>query len=404
MRLRNLHRSIVRWVLAGALSLLFALIPPAVAVRAQTPTSTPVAPGSGGVTFGTVRVTAGNGLPRNSGQENQPPVWITIDAKGTSAVVTVGNATRVPLDFNGTVIISLAPSADAAGTAVSAGAAVIQGNQVVWSGFSLAAGQIVPGILVLAGNGQPGSSPASTAAIAGVAIEAKDTQSGTVVSEQAAGGGPTLAILAAAPTPAAAQAGTSRSLIPGGAAGAVVPLSRDDARRYASLTLALLLLVLVLVALGTGLVWHAGQTLQRVSLATTRPAGEPGHSAGGTILGQSTAETVDSPPAGSSLITSGWWLELRDGTEPGRRWQLASGELGIGRNPRSEVVIADPRVSDRHARLLRQSDGSYQLVDEGSTNGTDVNGQRITVPVQLHENDVLRFGSTSFLVRYEGSR
>jgi len=295
------------------------------------------------------------------------------------------------LDFNGTVVISLAPDATAAGTAVSTGSAVTQANQVIWSGFSLAAGQIVPAIVVLAGSGPPAAPPAT--AIQGVTIDARDAQSGTMVSELAAGGGPTLAALAAAPSPVPGQANATRPAAPA----SVTPLSRDDARHYAGWMLALLLAVLTVVAIATGLNWLTGRRLgEQLSLLT----------AGSSTVAPPLAESdtrLSQPrgrPAGLEPPTAGWWLEPQDGPEPGRRWSLDVAELGVGRNPRSDIVISDPRVSDRHARLVQQADGSYQLIDEGSTNGTDVNGQRITAPVQLYENDVLRFGSTSFVVQH----
>jgi hypothetical protein len=385
------NRSLAFTILAVSSLVVLALRFGSGAALAQSPTPAPTAPGSGGTTFGVVRVLSGNELQRNSGQENQPPVWITIDAKGTSAVVTIGNATRVPLDFNGTVVISLAPSVDAVGTAVSTGAAVIQGNQVVWNGFSLAPGQIVPGILVLAPNGPAGSAPPTTPAISGVTIDAKNAQSSSVVNEQVAGGGPSLAVLASAPTPTARPAPqqpiTSAAIAPT----SVAPLSRDDARRYATLILGLLLAVLLLVALTTGLLWRTRGALQ-AGILQPSPAGQAAGAtrAPYTALGFSNATQPE----------SGWWIELRDGTEPGRRWRLTTAEVGIGRNLRNDIVVPDPRVSDRHARLVLLPDGGFQLIDDGSTNGSDVNGERVTVPVRIHENDVLRFGSTSFVVRH----
>jgi ABC-type multidrug transport system ATPase subunit len=48
----------------------------------------------------------------------------------------------------------------------------------------------------------------------------------------------------------------------------------------------------------------------------------------------------------------------------------------IGRDPKADIVVADPRVSWQHAILERPS-GSWQLEDASSTNGTFVDGQRV---------------------------
>ncbi|GAB4214127.1 MAG: hypothetical protein OHK0013_38590 [Sandaracinaceae bacterium] len=49
----------------------------------------------------------------------------------------------------------------------------------------------------------------------------------------------------------------------------------------------------------------------------------------------------------------------------------------VGRAPENDLVLAHPTVSQRHARLQRQSDGSLLVVDLGSTNGTFVDGERV---------------------------
>jgi pSer/pThr/pTyr-binding forkhead associated (FHA) protein len=48
----------------------------------------------------------------------------------------------------------------------------------------------------------------------------------------------------------------------------------------------------------------------------------------------------------------------------------------IGRDPESDIVITDARVSWRHA-VLRLEDGRWVLTDDGSTNGTYAGDQRV---------------------------
>jgi ABC-type multidrug transport system ATPase subunit len=69
--------------------------------------------------------------------------------------------------------------------------------------------------------------------------------------------------------------------------------------------------------------------------------------------------------------------------------------LLIGRSPDNDVVLADLRVSRRHAELRGLGAGRFQLTDTGSGNGTFVNGQRITTAV-VTEADVIGIGAATF--------
>jgi pSer/pThr/pTyr-binding forkhead associated (FHA) protein len=61
---------------------------------------------------------------------------------------------------------------------------------------------------------------------------------------------------------------------------------------------------------------------------------------------------------------------------------LGKSEITIGRDPSNDIVINEAEVSRKHARLFFQ-DETYLLEDLGSTNGTFVNGQRLTSPQNL---------------------
>ncbi len=67
-----------------------------------------------------------------------------------------------------------------------------------------------------------------------------------------------------------------------------------------------------------------------------------------------------------------------------------------------EVVIPDPGISRRHARILRGADGGLALVDLGSMNGTRLNGAAVApnVITPLAEGDQVTLGCwTRLLVR-----
>ena len=89
-------------------------------------------------------------------------------------------------------------------------------------------------------------------------------------------------------------------------------------------------------------------------------------------------------------------IEVREPGLPARRVPLTGAPIRIGRAPECELVIKDSKASRRHARLHAR-DGVLLLTDLGSTNGTRVNGNRITELV-LGEGDRIQIGETSLVV------
>ena len=87
----------------------------------------------------------------------------------------------------------------------------------------------------------------------------------------------------------------------------------------------------------------------------------------------------------------------------GTNHPLAPPGLVLGRGSESDLRINDPGVSRRHAEL-RVSGGrgapSVTVADLGSTNGTLVNGKRIT-EVEVHDGSVVRIGNTDVTVRFD---
>ncbi len=85
----------------------------------------------------------------------------------------------------------------------------------------------------------------------------------------------------------------------------------------------------------------------------------------------------------------------------GRQYPLAPGSSTIiGRGEQAQLRLADVGISRRHARL--DFDGNQVvLTDLGSTNGTTVNGQRISA-VALNQGDVIQLGTTSLTFRVDG--
>ncbi len=85
--------------------------------------------------------------------------------------------------------------------------------------------------------------------------------------------------------------------------------------------------------------------------------------------------------------------------EAGNELVLDSSPLLLGRGSRNDVDLGrDEYASSHHARIEPRRDGVW-LEDVGSTNGTYLNGTRLTRPKRLAPGDVLRIGETE--LRYD---
>ena len=78
----------------------------------------------------------------------------------------------------------------------------------------------------------------------------------------------------------------------------------------------------------------------------------------------------------------------------GKRITLDTDSLKIGRQASCRVVFNDSNVSREHAQMRRSADG-WKLLDLGSTNGTKINGVKITEEQVLVNGDELGFGTSS---------
>jgi len=84
----------------------------------------------------------------------------------------------------------------------------------------------------------------------------------------------------------------------------------------------------------------------------------------------------------------------------GERIPMKGGTIVVGRLPDSGIPINDANVSRRHAEF-RSSGSSFVIADLGSTNGTKVNGTRISGEQQLRDGDIVSVGGVH--IRFEAS-
>jgi hypothetical protein len=84
----------------------------------------------------------------------------------------------------------------------------------------------------------------------------------------------------------------------------------------------------------------------------------------------------------------------------GDRISVTEDPITIGRLPECDIVLADTKVSRRHAEVRRDGNGAVVVVDLNSTNGTQVNGSGVRERA-LTDGDSITVGGTT--LRFEAS-
>ncbi|MGI6250794.1 MAG: FHA domain-containing protein [Anaerolineaceae bacterium] len=87
---------------------------------------------------------------------------------------------------------------------------------------------------------------------------------------------------------------------------------------------------------------------------------------------------------------------MRAGPIPGSKFFLTKDEIVLGRDLSSDIPVPDPEISRRHARLVRKPEGIY-IEDLGSTNGTFLNGVRISSPQLLKHGDLITLAESTVM-------
>jgi len=100
-------------------------------------------------------------------------------------------------------------------------------------------------------------------------------------------------------------------------------------------------------------------------------------------------------PTGRALAAVLRVLKCPDAGLLRREFPLGGEDVTLGRDASNVIAIADPDVSRHHARIVRTGT-SHILVDMESTNGTSVNGKRVS-EVTLRPGDRVLLGATTLV-------
>lgn len=154
-----------------------------------------------------------------------------------------------------------------------------------------------------------------------------------------------------------------------------------------------------------------GQRVRKLSpeasAAATAPAAAPAASGfpsspitpgGGTPKPQHPA-AAGGPASGEiASASNSSRLVITSGPKAGAEFPLGRDEITIGRSGDSAIIIRDDYTSTHHARLMLWND-RWMLQDLDSTNGTFLDGSRVSAPVPVPLGATVKVGQTTFELR-----
>lgn len=96
-------------------------------------------------------------------------------------------------------------------------------------------------------------------------------------------------------------------------------------------------------------------------------------------------------------MTPNLQLTCQSGALRGQTFPLPAKKISLGRDPSCDMKVEDPKISRLHG-WLEVKDGNLLYTDNRSTNGSFLNGERITAPATINLGDVLQIGNTEFVL------
>ena len=165
--------------------------------------------------------------------------------------------------------------------------------------------------------------------------------------------------------------------------------------RIGFLALLWLFIFIVLYSLRSDLFGPRLTPLQRVAVQSQRTREAAGATAAPAPADTPTTVTARAAPAATG---AGGRIVITSGPRAGLELDLPETGMSIGRSSGSGLQIKDDYTSSAHAKIVRWRD-QWMVQDLGSTNGTYVDGKRITEATPLREGSSVRIGTTTFELR-----
>jgi hypothetical protein len=170
--------------------------------------------------------------------------------------------------------------------------------------------------------------------------------------------------------------------------------------------------IVFLVRLATQKPQQLGEAMSKLGVELPQPT--PAGHGSGTAVAPSAPPMPDLPPlesagvdptaapigATATVIAAGPATRLvaTQGPYAGQAFELTGDLMTIGRDAAQAIALVnDMGVSRTHAQIIRQGDQTL-IEDLGSTNGTYVNGVRISAPTPIKPGDTLQLGASLFRV------
>lgn len=165
--------------------------------------------------------------------------------------------------------------------------------------------------------------------------------------------------------------------------------------RFAFLLVLWLFVFAIVYALRSDLFGQRARKLPADARAGQAAATAPAPPAPAAPRAPSMPNAAASAPPGDGTPSR---LIITKGAKAGLEMPLGDGPLTIGRSQESNLVIRDDYTSTHHARLMLWN-GRWVIQDLDSTNGTFLDGERVTVPTPVPVNTTVTIGQTSFELR-----
>lgn len=136
----------------------------------------------------------------------------------------------------------------------------------------------------------------------------------------------------------------------------------------------------------------------RADLFGVRVRKLPAEAAAGVAPAAAPVPKKSAPAGGPAAVGTATRLVITSGPKAGLELPLGDEPMIIGRSSECGLVIRDDYTSSQHARLLPRG-GVWTIQDLGSTNGTFLNGSRVSDGTPIALGTPVKVGATTFELR-----